>query len=208
MNITQGQIDALQKLIKGGTEQAATSLSEMVGAPVHVDIPDVHIAGSDAAAAFGNEVFSTATVGFFGPCRGTGLLLLTPECASRLAAALTGEEPGSEAFDASKGEAIAEVGNLVINGIMGSIGNVLDWRVEFTVPKYLDVSPAEVLGAIQGGHAVEVLVGRTRLTIESLRLDGDIMLAFDASSFDALVASLASTAAVPRSNQIQNPIAV
>ena len=80
-------------------------------------------------------------------------------------------------------------GNIVINGVMGSITNVLAQYVSYSMPLYLEDTIENLLISHCSDSGSVVLVAQTRFTIEHLQIEGDIILLFE-SSFDALLAAI------------------
>jgi len=78
----------------------------------------------------------------------------------------------------------------VINGVMGSIGNVLKRRIDYTLPAYVEDSVENLFtGEYMGGDHVVLLV-RTRFMVRQLQIEGDITILFGMGSFDTLLSAI------------------
>jgi chemotaxis protein CheC len=191
MNVTAEQLDALQELINIGVGRAASLLNEMVDSHIRLEIPLVKVLTSaeayqELATRFHDDCLAAVRLGFTGSFYGTAGLIFPTDSASKLVAVLTGEDPGSSDLDAVKIGTLSEIGNIVINGVMGSISNVLKQRMNYTLPVYLEDRIDNLLADAHVSQS-QILIAQARFTIEQLELIGDIILIFELDTFDALI---------------------
>ena len=194
MNLTPDQADILRELMNIGVGRAAGMLNEMTDAYVRLQVPSVRIF---SALEFKKEMeregvdrLAAVRLGFKGPFSGTADLVFLPESASKLVAVLTGEEPGTHEFDSVRAGTLNELGNIVISGVMGSMGNLLEKRIEYSLPQYIEDTIENLLKSSNANSDGPILLVRTHFVIEQLQIEGDIMLIFEVGSFDALLAAI------------------
>ena len=199
MKPDERQLDALTELMNIGVGRAAGMLNQMVHSPIelHVPIVSVLLASqlADELEQPTQESLSFVRLVFQGSILGTAALLFPTDSAANLVAALTGGEPDSPDLDAVRAGTLSEVGNIVINGVMGSIGNVLSLPLTYELPTYLEATLLQLFERSQGaGVQVQtdptVLVAHTRFTVRDLEIQGTILLIFEVFSFDSLLASI------------------
>ncbi|MBD2445778.1 chemotaxis protein CheC [Nostoc sp. FACHB-152] len=200
MNVTADQLDALQELINIGVGRAASLLNEMVDSHIHLQIPVVKVltaaeAYEELNARFHNDSLASVKLSFSGDFYGTAGLVFPTESASTLVSILTGEEAGSDDLDAVKIGTLSEIGNIVINGVMGSISNVLKQHMQYTLPVYLEDTIDNLLLPTQVSNS-KILLAQARFNIEQLELMGDIVLIFEVGTFDALINAINEEMAV------------
>ncbi|MDA8432971.1 MAG: hypothetical protein M0Z60_08415 [Nitrospiraceae bacterium] len=188
---TEYQLDSLRELINIGVGRAARVLSEMVNARIVLQVPFIKLL---TAANLRNEVghlgeghLSAVRLGFRGPFSGTAALVFPPDSASKLVAILTGEEMGTPDLDSVRVGTLSEVGNIVINGVMGSIANVLKLQMNYTLPTYSEDSIENLMTPADALPDATVVLAHTRFTVEHLQIEGDIVLIFEVGSFSALM---------------------
>ncbi|MFN6559233.1 MAG: chemotaxis protein CheX [Nostoc sp. ChiSLP01] len=191
MNVTAEELDALQELINIGVGRAASLLNEMVDSHIQLQIPLVKVltvsdAYQELAPRFHDESLATVRLGFTGSFYGTAGLIFPTDSASTLVSVLTGEEPGSADLDAVKISTLSEIGNIVINGVMGSLTNVLKQHVNYTLPIYLEDTIENLLLSTDENNS-KILVAQARFAIEQLEILGDILLIFLVGTFDVLI---------------------
>jgi len=138
MELTAAQQDALIELLNIGFGRAASSLSQLTGHRVVLEVPHVSIHPVSAVGSVLSEVITgdIATVHqiFSGPVAGDALLILDHAAAGRLKQLLTDEPPLPLSVDASAREVLTEVGNILLNACLGTFGNILEVNVSFSLP--------------------------------------------------------------------------
>ena len=195
MNLTANQIDALQELVNIGVGQAAGVLNEMIDSHIRLQIPFVKILSpvelqQQLEGRVNGQRISAVGLGFTGSFTGLAQLVFPADSADLLAAMLTGEELGTPDLDLVKIGTLSEVGNIVINGVMGSISNVLDQRLDYSLPTYTEGTVELLLSSGSLASKAVVLLAQTRFSIERLHIEGDVILIFNVGSFDALLAAI------------------
>lgn len=197
MELTADEIDALKELINIGVGQAAGMLNEMLQFPIELQIPDVELLSPDQLHAelkkrFGIDQFSVVQLGFNGSFSGSAQLLFPTESAVNLVSVLTGEDKTSPDLDSLKISTLTEVGNMLINGVMGSIGNVLDRPLDYEVPYYAEEEIEQLLSQEQSLDYGSVLLAPAHFYVKELEVQGDILLFFDVGSFKVLLEAIAA----------------
>ncbi|MBD2725692.1 chemotaxis protein CheC [Nostoc sp. FACHB-892] len=191
MNVTAEELDALQELINIGVGRAASLLNEMVDSHIRLKIPVVKVLTANEAyqeltKRFQDDTLAAVKLRFAGSFYGTASLIFPTESASTLVAVLTGEKPGSADLDAVKIGTLSEIGNIVINGVMGSLSNVLKRHLNYTLPVYLEDTLENLLLSAYESDS-KILLAQASFTIERLEIIGDIILIFLVGTFDALI---------------------
>jgi chemotaxis protein CheC len=139
VELTPVQYDALVELLNIGFGRAASSLSELTGHRVLLEVPQVsiHPIASLSQALRGVLSDNVASVHqiFSGPVGGDALLILDHTAAGSLKELLTNEPALPLPIDASAREVLTEVGNILLNACLGTFGNLLHVQVSFSVPQ-------------------------------------------------------------------------
>jgi chemotaxis protein CheC len=202
-SLSADQLDALQEFINIGVGRAASVLNDMLDCPISLRIPVIEIFDTvqlqqKLEKRFNGGYFSTIRLGFSGRFSGTAELVFPTESASTLISVLTGEAPDSPDLDAVKIGTLSEVGNIVINGVMGSISNLLGQHLHYAIPIYLEDTIQNLLLQSGQGHNENVfLLAQTRFEIKQLEIIGDIILIFEVSSFGALIEAIDRELGIP-----------
>ena len=194
MNPTDAQLDALGEIINVGIGRAAAILNDMLSARVYLEVPEVRLWPltelMEQIRATGDDQLAVVSLDFRGPFTGTAHLVFPTESAIKLATILAGDEPEGQEMDSLVIGTITEVGNILINGVMGSIGNMLDLRFLYSIPSYEENTLDRILQTSSAEHDITILLVRTRFTIKSLSIDGDMLLIYNLGSFSELLAAI------------------
>lgn len=194
--ITEEQLDALQEFINIGVGRAAGMLNEMVDSPILLNVPvlkifDIDTLTQEVVTRFNSHSLSVVRLDYCGSFSGSAELVFPTESASALVALLTGEERDSPDLDAVKIGTLTEVGNIVINGVLGSISNVLKQQMTYRLPLYFEDTIDRLLASNYSfdRHTV-FLLAQTRFDIKQLEIMGEIILIFEMSSFGELLSCI------------------
>ena len=125
------ELDALTELVNIGVSRAAASLREMVGEQVLLSVP--HGRGRQPRARpstiLGERevepAWSPCTRSFEGDISGRALLIFPETNSLELVRAVTGGELPLEDIIELEQEALAETGNIILNGCLATIANML-----------------------------------------------------------------------------------
>ena len=194
MNLTLDQIDVLKELINIGVGRAASMLNQLIQARVYLQVPSLKVFSLSEAEkeldGFGKDRLACVQIPFKGLFSGKAALVFPTESASNLVSVLTDEEPGTIGLDSVRAGSLSEVGNIVINGVMGSLGNMFKQRIHYSFPRYSE-DTIEQLFNPDGFQADGcVLLARTHFRIKDFEVEVDIILLFEVASFDALLSAI------------------
>ncbi len=192
MKLSQEQSDVLQELINIGIGKAAGMLNEMLDTHVILQVPVIRIFSQqnserELGALAGNTI-AAVRMGFKGSFSGNALLLFPPDSANNLVSVLTGEDSIEDDMDSIRIGTLTEIGNIVINCVMGSISNIIGKHLIYSVPSYIEDSLlAMLMQQSENGSNATIIVAETHFVIEKHSINGDILLFFEVGSFDDLI---------------------
>ena len=185
--------DALREIINIGVGKAAGMLNELLNNHITLEVPKVEILQySDLCLVFSGmqaTKVSAVRLRFKGPICGMSSLIFPPDSASKLVDVLVGEEMFSDDLNAIKIGTISEVGNIILNAVMAAFGNLLESRLIYSIPSYVEGNISSVLHMDTDRNA-PVLSATTRFIVESYSIEGEVILLFEIGSFDTLTAAV------------------
>lgn len=195
MQLTIDQLDALKELVNVGVGKSAGMLNEMIEFRIQLQVPIIKLVTlselqAELGTRLGEEQLASVQLDFSGSFAGTAQLVFPTESAATLVAVLTGEAPGSPDLDALKIGTLTEVGNIVINGVMGSISNMLTQPLHYEVPAYIEEDINHLVGNKKPQQNIDILLAQARFNVEELQVQGDIILFFGVGSFETLLAAI------------------
>ncbi|MBF0242486.1 MAG: chemotaxis protein CheC [Desulfamplus sp.] len=195
INISSEHLESIKELCNIGVGRGASVLNTMLSCHISLSVPNVKIISSsdfkEELKLFAKEnSISAVSLAFQGKISGSAQLMFPTETASSLIAVLVDEGDDLD-MDALRAGTFCEVGNIVLNGVMGSISNILDLTFDYSVPEYIETNPENFVKkpsvAQDDSH---VLLARTRFTIDELDIDGDIALFMQVGAIQALIETI------------------
>lgn len=185
------QLDALRELANIASGTAATSLSQMLGREVDINVPKaLALPLADAVDAVGDAAESVTGVALEleGSVAGIVLLLIPADGADTLCN-LLGVEPGSEVADS----ALGEIGNILGASYLNALGSMTGLTMLPSTPQVIN----DLLGAIVStvlaqtvGHGDVALVLDSELDVSGEPCALSFMLLPNEGGADELLAPL------------------
>lgn len=193
MQLTAFQLDILQELINIGVGRAAGMLNRMVETHIQLQVPELRVMSTEDLARLyadrGEVVFSAVQLAFSGEFSGVTALLFPPESASRLVSILLGREALPTDDQELRTATLQEVGNIVLNAVLGSMANILREKIVYSPPDFVEESFAGILGRKDRGGDM-VLMARTNFSIRDHLIQGEVLILFSLDSFGALIEAI------------------
>lgn len=181
--------DALSELVNIGVSRAAVSLRKMVGKQVLLSVPAVDIVSQNAAAALIGQRESDELVAirqeFGGGFAGQALLIFPEANSLELVRAILGDDVDAEEVASLKDEALAETGNVILNGCLGTIGNLLKQSLQMSLPE-VHYGDGKVIFHVSGRENGLVLFLYIDFTVEDRNIRGYIAMIMDLPSLATL----------------------
>jgi chemotaxis protein CheC len=179
--------DAMAELVNVGVGRAAASLSSMVKERIDLSVPrmmTVRLEDLHTRLDMEDETFlSLVQQSFTGRMSGSASVLFPIESARRLVSLLTEDELSEEEVDLECEAALTEVGNILINGVMGTIGNMTGLQVQYQIPEYFECSSTSLGDSIR---SQEILLAVVVISISGNEIKGHLILLFDLPSVETL----------------------
>jgi chemotaxis protein CheC len=138
LDLDELERDALTELVNIGVSRAAASLRKMVDREVVLSVPSVEIVTRKSAASLVGQRESESLIAvqqqFEGPFSGRALLIFPQSNGLSLVRAIVGDEMGESDLLEMEDEALAETGNVILNGCLGSMANMLQHTLKMSIP--------------------------------------------------------------------------
>ena len=183
------ELDALTELVNIGVSRAATSLRAMVGEQVLLSVPSVALVSRARAVVLLSEQQAGRLVavhqGFEGAMSGDALLIFPQERSLELVRMVAGPALALEDIIELEAEALAETGNIILNGCLGTMANMLGRTLRISLPGIVRGESADFFGAPTPDADVVVFV-YIKFTMRERNVDGFIALVMDLPNISAL----------------------
>lgn len=140
-DLSELELDALTELVNLGVSRAALNLREMISQEVILSVPSVSLIGRTRAVEILGSAEPSQLVAvhqvFEGDITGRALLIFPETKSLELVRAVTsGTLPLEDIIDLEQ-EALAETGNIILNGCLATIANQLQRTLKISLPEIL-----------------------------------------------------------------------
>ena len=139
MTLNELELDALAELFNLGVGQAADALSQLAGEAVLLSIPRVQLLPKAEVVrqlgADGDRRISAVRQGFHGEIVTDAVLMFPAEHSLQLVQIMVGEVLPLEQLGEMEQEALAEIGNILLNSVVASVGDALGIAFDGSLPE-------------------------------------------------------------------------
>lgn len=196
-SLSEMQLDALREVGNIGSSHAATALSQLVGKPVNIAVPEIELRRvTDVPSLLGGpeEIVAAAYFRLLGEIAGSILLVASLSTAVELVRQLHGHDSdGQETLDHDGQQMFTHVAFVQCSAYLAAIARMADLNVMPAPPQFaLDMAGAilEVSVARLGMRADHVLLLRTVFIGEGFELDASLLFLPEPDGLDVLLGRL------------------
>jgi len=195
------QKDVLTELVNTYIAEAASSLSDMVNEKVILNIPEVELITLSEFEQLNNMGIDlihsghivTSSIRFGHQFTGTAFLIFSADQAKALINACIGEQILLEdstdeiaLFDTDF-DVLKEISNIILNAVIGEFGNLLNLKLEYSLPEIELISVANSEKEIVSQSEMYILVLHTSFLLSETEIKGNIFIAFSMTSVTILL---------------------
>ncbi len=139
VDLSELERDALTELVNIGVSRAAASLRKMIGEEVLLSVPSIEVLIPKDAARLIGERESHQLVAirqqFEGAFSGSALLIFPEVTSLDLVRAIIGNDVSPDELAEMEQEALAETGNVILNGCLATMANMLKRSLHISLPE-------------------------------------------------------------------------
>ena len=200
MQLDELEQDALLEAFNLGAGRAAGSLEAMIGGlyEIRLSVPSIEMLSMQALADQLVQEIGPAGCGvsqsLSGAFQGKAMLIYSEAASLGLVKMLLDDVEGAEAsladaatFSQLESDAFLEVGNVVLNACLGSLGNQFGFQLDIGLPSFHHGSPEEILGGASGYRPDDSLIHlKIDFSIADRDLSGHIGFFLDVAAKEQL----------------------
>jgi chemotaxis protein CheC len=189
-------INTVAELVNIGMGKGADMLNKLLEASIILKAPVIQFIKEEDLSRelqqYVDQELFAVQMGFSGDFNGEAKLLFSYECADKLVHALMGVDVDTtiEEIDSMRLETLNEIGNIVINSIIGTISNELKLKLDFSIPNCMDGNFETITVKNATGTHDGILHARVNFLVEELEIEGDIVMFLGMESFKKLPAAI------------------
>ncbi|MDT8991115.1 chemotaxis protein CheC [Curvibacter sp. APW13] len=200
MRLSELEIDALGEIFNVGVGLAADVMSQMVNETVRLSVPIVEVVSHDQAGLYFVERIKRPLCAirqtYVGEVTTDAILMFPEDNSLELVRAMVGSDVPVEQLADMERDAMAEIGNIILNAVISSISNTLNLSFDGSLP---DVSIIDAQGIFTdlvgrskaGGAPSSVLALTIDFALETRQVNGYLAFLLDIPSSERLVVQLA-----------------
>lgn len=187
LRLSDLELDALTELVNIGVGRAAANLAAMCKEPVILTVPAVSTVTAEQAA----EMIGGARAGtmvaveetYSGDVAGRALLIFPEANSLELVRAVAGDAVAAADIPALAPEALLETGNVVLQACLGTLGNLLERKLEIGTPTLVEAQAVELFSRVSPDAVLFVYIN---FSLRGRRIRGYIALLMDIAALSAL----------------------
>jgi chemotaxis protein CheC len=187
--LTEFERDALGEISNIAMARAANSLRQMVEHEVLLSVPSVEIVSPETATQIvrkpNNPNLVAVRQDFSGAFSGRALLIFPETNSLELVRAVVGREFPLEDIVNLEDEALAETGNIILNGWVATIANLLRRGLKMSLPVVVRGDSQQLFTSAETAPSL-VLFLHIRFEISKKEIRGYVALLMDIPSIDQL----------------------
>jgi len=185
------ELDALTELVNIGVSSAAGNLREMVGQEILLSVPKVELLARADAIDILHKSEAAKLVAvhqtFEGDITGRAMLIFPESNSLEIVRAVAGGHLSLEDIMDLEQEALAETGNIILNGCLATIANMLERSLKMSLPEILRGEAAHFFSLPPPPHAGDlVLFVYINFAVHERDIKGYIAMLMDMPSLTAL----------------------
>lgn len=193
MNMNDLELDALTEVFNVGVGQAANALSQLAGASVRLNIPKVQMLTRQAISTEllgqGADRICAVRQDFTGVLNTQAVLMFPMQESLQLVQLMVGGEVPLEQLGEMEQEALAEIGNILLNAVVSGVADMLKMQFDGSLPSVELGQVADVLSG-SGTMQERILSLQIDFAIDSLHIQGFLVFLLDVDSIASLSSSV------------------
>ena len=193
--------DILKEIFNINVGQAASMLSEIIDKKIILDVPRVEMlrvnSNYEIDTSFNNLPEGTlmlSSINFNQKIQGEANLIFPANKMRKFINLCMNEEDSMEdqdmEFTAMDFDVVREVGNIVLNAVMGGIGNFLDLSLEYTIPEVMIYDKDDFKEKIIKNKDLCMIMLYITFIIEDIEIEGGIIINLTLTSLEELMGQI------------------
>jgi len=196
MTLSAIYIDALKELINIGVGKGAATLNQLLNTHIILEVPNIHIVNINELDNYftqsANQKYAFISLPFQGNISGKAKLIFPFSSAIKLASIFVEKEKIAyyEDLNYIRSGILTEVGNIVINSIIGTLSNELKLTLNYKVPTYVEGEVTSIIKSVADNLSTEAIICHTFFRTQDTEVTGELILFFEFGSLETLIVLL------------------
>ncbi|MFJ6210107.1 chemotaxis protein CheC [Lysinibacillus sp. NPDC092081] len=193
--MTTTQEDILKELYNIFVGEAANLLSEILQKRIFLSVPDIkllalHELKQEGLTPILNGTVLSTSLKFGNVFSGRADFIFPAEQIKYLSALCLGEEYTEDeesSFNDEDFDVVKEIGNIILNSIMGGIGSLMEMKLEYDVPQVMLHDTGEFYKTLTSTEGSNVVLLYVSFDVDDSKVLGVILIKFSLESIKLLI---------------------
>lgn len=186
MQFSDFEKDALCEIFNISVSQAAAAMSEIVQQKISMTVPRVEVCDISKAKTFLDQGYDICGIAqhFRSTFSGKAILIFPEHRSLELVRLMVGVDTPMTQVTELEQDALAEIGNIVLNACLASLSTMFDQRFDLDIPQLVFGDSCAVLSDYSEDNVLILL--QIKLYLEERELEGSIVFVVNLQSLQAL----------------------
>jgi chemotaxis protein CheC len=194
VHLSDDQQDAIREIIGIGIGRAAATLSELMGTRIEMAVPRVTLRMWDDAnetqVTPADEKDVVVIQDFRGEISGRSALSLPHASGLRLAQLLGDVAEPVDELDLEMSGILTEVGNIMLNSVLGSLANIIGTHLVYSVPHCYSGRPVRSLLSRPTRDPGALLTADAEFCVRSDSIHGSLLVVMDTRGLETILGAI------------------
>lgn len=187
LHFSELQKDALCEIFNISVSQAAAAMSEIIRATVKLTVPRVEICDVETAVTYldqGQARICGVAQTFHGSFDGKAILIFPEDKSLELVRLMMGIDVPMDMLTDMEQDALAEVGNIVLNACLASLSDMFSQQFDCELPQLVEGNSSSLLRGYDQENVLIML--HIKFAVAEHALEGHIIFVVNAQSMKSL----------------------
>ncbi|HDQ13532.1 MAG TPA: chemotaxis protein CheC [Sediminispirochaeta sp.] len=194
VSLSERQIEALRELINIGVGHGAEVLNTMLQSHIALNVPEIQLTDINELERVlypdSTSQLSAVEMKYRGNFTGSVELIFPTEDASKMVSLLIQDELPPGEMDELRSATLQEIGNVLLNAVMGTISNIFSFSLKYSLPTYLEGDVGTLISQVEYEPGSVIICAKTRFTVADIQVEGTLVLFFSLTYFDDLLSKI------------------
>ncbi len=198
MKLTTEQSGAITEVINIGVGRAAASLSQLVDERIELEVPRIQMCNlkelSDHIQAREERLDTLVSQDFGGVVNGRSLLGFSRTSGIKLAQIIGDGDTSHDDLDLDLCGILEEVGNIVLNAVLGSLANMMETTLTYSIPELHTESMIEkvIAGRLPNidDDDERILLADAQFGVSRLKIHGSLVVVFELDGIEIVLSTI------------------
>lgn len=199
MNDKSLNYDILRELFNISVGKASSLLSEIIDRKIILDVPAVEIINienneSNLDSCIPKKldgIFMVSSISFEHELKGKANLIFSAEKMRTFINLCLNDKETDEYYEMNFSDVdfdvIKEIGNIVLNSVVGEVGNLLDLRLNYTLPEVKIFNRTDFIKDIDSQEYMHILILHITFLIDNTEIEGAILVRLTLNSLTEII---------------------